>query len=250
MKIPVVQGVIDRRLLINFRVEPRYLAEQLPAPFRPQLVRGFGIAGVCLIRLKRIRPRFLPGAIGISSENAAHRIAVEWDTADGVNTGVYIPRRDTSSWLNVQAGGRLFPGVHHRASFTTQEQDAHYRLHMRSVDSVVELEVDACVSPTRTLPDDSVFASVEETSEFFRSGSLGYSPSSEPNRFDGLELRSKTWNVEPLTVQTIRSSWFDDRSRFPEGTVQLDNALLMRHIDHEWHQQECLCSRTAAVDAR
>ncbi|MCH2211116.1 MAG: hypothetical protein MK110_07425 [Fuerstiella sp.] len=74
MRLPVIQGVIDRRILVNFRIASDVLAAQLPAPFRPQLVRGFGVAGICLIRLKQIRPRFLPRFAGVASENAAHRI--------------------------------------------------------------------------------------------------------------------------------------------------------------------------------
>src|SRR5476651_2639127 len=79
MRIPVIRGIIDRRILVNYRVEPDILARLLPRRFRPKLVNGSGMAGVCLIRLKHIRPRFLPSFLGISSENAAHRIAVEWD---------------------------------------------------------------------------------------------------------------------------------------------------------------------------
>ena len=75
MRIPVIRGLIDRRVLVNYRVDPEVLGKQLPAPFRPQLVRGYGIAGICLIRLKQIRPRFLPALCGIASENAAHRVA-------------------------------------------------------------------------------------------------------------------------------------------------------------------------------
>jgi len=76
MKIPVIRGVIERRILVNFRVDPEALNRVLPAPFRPKLVDGVGMAGICLIRLKHIRPNFLPAFLGISSENAAHRIAV------------------------------------------------------------------------------------------------------------------------------------------------------------------------------
>ena len=109
MPFPIIRGVIDRRILVNYRVDPDVLARILPAPFRPKLVNGMGMAGVCLIRLKHIRPRFLPAFLGISSENAAHRIAVEWDQDGEKKEGVFIPRRDTSSWLNTLAGGRLFP---------------------------------------------------------------------------------------------------------------------------------------------
>jgi hypothetical protein len=70
----------------------------LPAPFRPKLHRGYAIAGICLIRLERIRPVVFPSFCGISSENAAHRMAVLWDEpSGGSREGVFIPRRDTDS---------------------------------------------------------------------------------------------------------------------------------------------------------
>src|SRR3954447_22654606 len=100
MKIPVIQGVIDRRILVNFQVDPEILAKILPSPFHPKLAGDCGMAGVCLIRLKEIRPRFLPAVFGVSSENAAHRIAVEWTSREEAQEGVYVPRRDTSSRLN------------------------------------------------------------------------------------------------------------------------------------------------------
>ena len=90
--VPVVQGVIARRLLVNFRVRPDVLAALLPAPFQPKLVNGFGLAGICLIRLEQVRPRGLPAFVGLSSENAAHRIAVEWAADGKLSEGVFIPR--------------------------------------------------------------------------------------------------------------------------------------------------------------
>jgi hypothetical protein len=83
MQIPIIRGIIERRILVNFRVDPGVLTKLLPEPFRPKLVAGIGMAGVCLIRLKHIRPRFIPRAFGVSSENAAHRIAVEWNEDGG-----------------------------------------------------------------------------------------------------------------------------------------------------------------------
>src|ERR1700688_2904901 len=82
----------------------------------------------CLIRLKHIRPRFQPAFLGISSENAAHRIAVEWEQNGQHREGVFIPRRDTSSRLNTLMGGRLFPGEHHRANFRVEEKADCYRI--------------------------------------------------------------------------------------------------------------------------
>ena len=219
MRIPTVRGIIDRRVLVNFRVDPDVLKSVLPAPFRPHTVNHFGIAGICLIRLSHIRPRFLPSIVGISSENAAHRIAVEWDANGNTHTGVFIPRRDTSSVLNTFLGGRLFPGVHNRAEFNVQETENDFHISVRSLDNSAHVLVDGRVA--EQLPHDSIFASVAEVSRFFEEGSLGYSPQRSIGHFDGLELRSFNWQVEPLSVSRVESSFFDDHELFPSGSVTL-----------------------------
>ncbi len=121
MKLPVIRGLIDRRILASYRIDASVAARLVPAPFRPQLIHGFAVAGICLIRLKQIRPWFFPWRWGIESENAAHRIAVEWTENGTVRQGVYIPRRDTSSRINTWVGGTIFPGVHYHSRFDVLE---------------------------------------------------------------------------------------------------------------------------------
>jgi hypothetical protein len=243
MRLPVVRGVIDRRILVNYRVDPAVLAKTLPPPFRPKLYREHGIVGICLIRLREVRPRSLPAWLGISSENAAHRTAVEWDEEGGTCEGVYIRRRDTNSWLNAMAGGRLFPGMHSHARFSVCESDTHFEIDLRSDDGAMSLSVDGHV--TEDLPAGSVFGSLAGASAFFEAGSLGYSATPDPRRYDGLELCCDGWRVEPLAVSSVRSSYFEDRNLFPAGSIEFDCALLMRGIDHEWHGRPDLRSSCA-----
>ena len=228
---PTMHGIIERRMLVNFRVEADVIRAMLPPYFRPRLVKGWAMAGVCLIRLGDIRPRGFPALCGLTSENAAHRIAVEWDENGVIREGVFIPRRDTSSALQAVVGGRIFPGIHHLARFEARE-DGEFYLRMRSCDGVAYVEVQAR-SATCT-PKTSVFASLEEASEFFARGSVGYSATNRPGCCDGLELCTDGWRVESLDVQSVRSSFFDDTNRFPHGTVYFDCALLMQNIEHEW----------------
>ena len=99
---------------MNYRIIPEFIQPLLPPKFRPKLHEGLAIGGICLIRLEKIRAQGLPSFVGMSSENAAHRIAVVWDDDQGrEQEGVYIPRRDTDSNFNRLAGGRLFPGEQH-----------------------------------------------------------------------------------------------------------------------------------------
>lgn len=240
IRLPAVRGVIERRILVNFRVDPAVLRERLPAPFRPKLAHGFGIAGICLIRLAEIRPRLVPRVFGLRSENAAHRIAVEWDSPGGSREGVFIPRRDTSSRLNVLAGGRVLPGEHNPARFTVAESADSFAVALESADRRTRVSVRAHVAAS--LPKGSVFASLEEASRFFEGGSLGWSATSDPRKFDSLELRSLSWSMEPLEVTQVESSFFSDPAAFPAGSVAFDSALLMRRIPHEWHAHPPLVS--------
>jgi len=240
MQIPFVQGIIDRRILINYQIEPNTLAQILPPPFQPKIINGVGIAGICLIRLKHIRPKFIPPILGIASENAAHRIAVQWRDKGQYHEGVYIPRRDTSSILNTLIGGKVFPGTHHHAIFNVREQENDFQVTLSSDDGKTHVAIDAHLS--NYLSKSSIFPTLHDASKFFETGSLGYSATTQVGKYDGLELRSFNWHIEPLAVRKVASSFFDDETLFPKGTINFDCALLMRDIEHEWHATETFCS--------
>ncbi len=235
MKFPVLRGIIKRRMLINFRVDASVMQRFLPAPFRPKLHQGYAIAGICLIRLEEIRPRGLPALLGFSSENAAHRIAVEWDEPSGVTSaGVFIPRRDTGSRLNHLCGGRIFPGEQYPAEFRVLDDGSHVEFTMRSYDKTVSVRV--CGFDSDNLPESSCFASLTDSSRFFECGAVGYSTTCDARRFDGMRLTTQSWRVRALTVEQVESSFFADTSLFPIGAVEFDHALIMRDIASEWHQ--------------
>lgn len=246
MRLPLIRGLIKRRLLVNFRAQPDVVQRILPAPFRPKLHDGGAIVGICLIRLEQIRPRGVPGVLGLSSENAAHRIAVEWTDDDGAaREGVFIPRRDTGSWLNRFTGGRMFPGEHHAADFTIRDAHGHIDFTMRARDDDVAVRIVGDESDT--LPAGSCFGSLSDASAFFEGGSLGYSVTRDGDRYDGLRLRTLEWRLRALEVTEVRSSYFADTARFPTGSITYDHTLIMRDLAHEWHSEEDLTAETQST---
>jgi hypothetical protein len=225
-----MSSVIERRLLVNYRVDPAVAAHLLPPPLRPQLVNGWAVAGICLIRLGQLRPSWA----GMRTENAAHRVAVEWDgMGSGRQSGVYIPRRDSNSVITVLAGGRLFPGEHHRASFDVHETACNQHVAFASTDGTAHVSVDVRV--TQQLQGSLLFADLRDASDFFRAGSAGFSATRDSGRLDGLELRADRWVVEPAEVISVCSSFFDDARLFPPGSATIDCALLMREIPVTWN---------------
>ncbi|PXX61113.1 uncharacterized protein DUF2071 [Nocardia tenerifensis] len=230
--MPQISSVIERRLLINYRVEPEILARLLPEPLRPHLAGDWAVAGICLVRLGQVRPVGLPAAVSVRSENAAHRIAVEWDGPDGVQSGVYIPQRDSGSPLNVMLGGRVFPGVHGLARFDVAETERDLHVAFTTKDNATRVSVD--VSTVDEFQGSTLFPDLPTASEFFRRGSIGYSASRDGTRLDGLELTAPTWEVVPAHTHTAHSTFFEDETRFPPGTATLDCTLLMRDIPATW----------------
>ena len=241
--------MIKRRLLLNYRVEPSLIEKILPVPFRPKLVKGKAIAGICLIKLEKVRPVGLPSWLGISSENTAHRIAVEWEDAGGESReGVFVPRRNTDSLLNVLAGGRIFPGLHFHSRFDVQDEGGHIAIKVVESGSNAPLVV-VEAAESETFPADSVFDSLEDSSRFFEGGCIGYSSREDSRRLDGLHLKVDQWEVSPLEVQRVESSYFDDSQLFPGEAIAFDHALLMRNIPHEWHSEPEMVQQSSSFSA-
>ena len=247
MKLPVIEGVIRRRLLLNYRIDPNVVAKLLPERFRPKLVGDFAVAGICLIRLERLRPKGLPAIMGLSSENSAHRFAVEWTDAEGNEREVvYISRRDTDSRMSSLVGGRLFPGVHQLSNFRSKEEAGQISIEIQEDETPEErrelLSVQAKEVDRAQFPKDSIFESLGEASALFEAGCLGYSARPGSDLLDGLCLKTEAWSVSPLAVSELRSSFFDDENRFPVSKISFDHGLLMRDIDHEWHAEPAMQS--------
>jgi hypothetical protein len=235
MKLPVIQGIIRRRILVNYRADPDTIRSILPKGFGPKLHNGNAVAGICLIRLEHIRPLHTPEFLGLASENAAHRIAVEWDDGGEQREGVYIPRRDSNSLMNRLAGGRVFPGEHNEASFHVVEDGNKIRFTMNSADDEVFVRIHGEIADR--LPASSMFSSLNEASGFFEGGAVGYSVTKAGTELDGINLHIKNWRVEPLSVDSVQSSFYDNHAMFPAGSVEFDHALIMRNVEHEWHSE-------------
>jgi hypothetical protein len=231
MHLPTLEGVIRRRILVNFRVDPDVARKLVPDALELQLHGGWAHAGICLIRLEQIRPACSPIEIGLASENVAHRFAVR-SPADG-QTGVFVPRRDTDNLLNRIAGGRLFPGRHGRAHFVVTDARNEGGDLALAINGEDGLAIDVRGRPTERWPERSVFANLVESSEFYAQGVRGWSPTPD-GELEAVDLCVPNWRCEAFEVSALASSYFADTERFPAGSVELDHALFMHDIQHSW----------------
>lgn len=169
--ISVVRARMRRRLLVTYRVDPDIAAHIVPAPFRPQLVRGSAVGGLCLIRLEALRPGWLAPEVGASSEAVAHRFAVEWDEGNVTRHGVYVSHRHSSSAIASLAGGRVFPGFQQHARIHTEESATRSRVRVQAGAYSAQADIEDA--------DDwasELFDTPQQASDFYRAGVVGWSP--------------------------------------------------------------------------
>lgn len=221
-----MRGTIAHRLLLNHTADPDVIAPLLPPGLRPHLVDGAAVVGVCVLRLHQLRPTGLPAWVGVTTDAAAHRIAVEWKEPEGNEVGVWIVRRDSAQRLPVLTGGRLFPGAHGRAELRVDDDGTRLSIDLTTADGQ---RVDASTAPL-TRWTSQVFASPDEASAFFAAGRIGWS-ADHRGRVEGLELCTEGWRAEPVDAEA-RVSLFDEL--LPAGSWRFDHALLLRDLPVRW----------------
>lgn len=237
--IKIIEGVIDRRILVNYRMDAEVLAELLPKPFEPRVINGYALGGICLIRFKKMRPAGMPKILGTSSENGTHRFCVQWEEDGQTRSGIYVKQRFTSSRLHEFGGDRVFPGRLTHASFNVEEEEGHYQVEFKSDEGEF---AKVSVSETNAFPSTSIFESIEDASSDFEQDKIGFSPTkNKDNTFKGVQLNTTNWNVSPLKVTHAESSLFSNPELFPPGSIELDHSLLMKDIEHNWQDVETVC---------
>ncbi len=235
--ISKLQGLLRRRIWINYQALPEVVQPFLPPGFRPKLYGDSAIVGICLVRLERVRRGGLPAFLGTSSENAEHRFAVTWEREGKSHEGVFVSRRDTNARLNRPAGGGPFPGEEQAATFRVQDDGRKVDVDMVAKQDGREVVAQVRGTTTDKLPDGSGFGSVAEAAAFFKAGVLSYSATKERDHLAGMRLQAATWEVAPLKTEHVYSSFFNDKDRFPKDTILFDCALIMRDVEHEWHRE-------------
>jgi hypothetical protein len=234
--LPTLEGVIARRTLLNYWIDPEVVRPLVPKELELATVDGLAVAGTCLIRLEHLRPKHVPSAIGISSENMAHRIAIRYRPKDEgeLRDGVFVWRRQTDRGMVKLLGGRLFPGVHGRSKFEVEKKDNGLEYRVTSEDPGTNVELS--VRSIDAWPGSRLFSEFDDVRTFFEKGDHGFSCTLKGDQLEGMQLRTTVWNMEPLIVERVASAFYDDTERFPKGSIGLDGAVLMRGIPHEWHE--------------
>lgn len=210
-----VKGVIARRVLITYRIDPVVVSEILPAPMRPKLYERYAIGGVSLIRHHDLQTDFAPFFRLDVTEGAEYHFAVEFDEDGKTRSGVYVVRRESNSFSDRDIFELYYPGGPSHSHFDSVETESSILMKVTSLDDDVEIEFKGNVRTD--WPEGSVFLTIEDAGDFFFSGQDAV-----------LGSEDDIWTLEAMHPDVVNSTYFDCTRRFLPGSIELDNVILMR----------------------
>lgn len=258
MKAPAIHGRIERRILVDHLVPPDAVAALIPDGFELRLVHGQAVVGMCLIHLHRLRPGPLPRWSGASVEAVAHRVSVWGPGPGGPVGGVYVPRRDTTSWPASVVGGRAFPGVHGLARIDVEDSGECIAISATNADgTTIDVAVHRPSSPGVCAHDHRGCGGAhtpggggggegegggsagggdraEALSSLHRSELLAWSPDRTGRGLEVAEMRCHQWATAPVVVERASSSWLAGQPGLGGGVLASPSALLMEDLDMTW----------------
>ena len=219
-----VCGVVERRLLVNYRVELDVLDTVLTDPLRGREVgdTGKGVGSVCITRVEDTRPGFLPESLGVTVEMATHRVYARVE--DGGDHCVYVPWRGVSSRFHALVLSSLLPTDFDSADFLTEDRDGARQVRVdwdSDVAGVVFRDTDR-----DTVDDDSVFYSVESASTFLCEAGVEYAMTGDV--YTGVETCPDRTDLKPVEISDERSSYFGKLGG------EFDSAFGMTDVELAW----------------
>ena len=138
----------------------------------------------------------------------------------------YVAERHSSSPLARLLGGRLVPGLQKRARFRSSTGGDLIHLELDSPATTVTADVELTDEFRSELWGDDLHAA----SEFFRTGTVGWSPS-HAGPLEALQITTDRWKLMPATALSVESSYFD---ALPAGSAVLDCVLVLRNVPFDW----------------
>ena len=231
-----ISAFFRHSLVLTYALPPEILEPLLPKGLVLDVFRGHAFLAMALVQTERLRPSFLPAAMGQDFFLSGYRIFTRLDTAVQSKRGLRILRSDTDRRRMVWAGN-LLTHYNYRLCETelkTTSDELHWRI--RTPQAEADLEVVARLTDgPGLLPGGSPFRTLAEARRF--AGPLPYTfDYEEPtDSIIGIRATRQQWEPRPVAVD-VRRNTFLEQEPFAGARPILANAFYVHDVPYRWEQ--------------
>ena len=221
-----VEAHFRHSLVLTYAWPAQVLEPLLPPGLLLDTHDELGFTAIALVQTERLRPAFLPAALGLDFFLTGYRIFVRVAEAPSLR-GLYILGSDTDRRTMVVLGNLLTRYRYRLADVSTEERDGRLAIRVRTAarERDLDLVADLAGRPA-PLPAGSPFADLAEARRY--AGPLPYTFSYE-------QSTRSLGNPEPVTVD-VRKATFLHSPAFSGAEPVLANAFHVENVDYRWER--------------
>lgn len=231
-----VSAFFSHSLVLTYALEPKVLEPLLPPGLMLDTYRGYGFLAIALVQTKRLRPSFLPAAMGRDFFLSGYRVFTRLNGGKQSIRGLRILRSDTDHRWMVRAGNLLTHYNYRLCRATVEElgQEIHWTIETPGAEADLAVTAHFEGDPAR-LPPGSPFATLAEARRF--AGPLPYTFDYEEatHSIIGIHAMRQQWNPQPVAVD-VRRNTFLDGEPFCRTVPILANAFHVRDVPYQWQR--------------
>jgi uncharacterized protein YqjF (DUF2071 family) len=236
-KHPVPMRTMFRRcLLVNFAVDVDAMRSVLPPHVEPDVYGGHAYLSVVVAEMEKMRPAFLPRALGITYNQVVYRVVVRC----GDERGVHFLRSDADSRVMSELGNALSFFRFHHSAIEFREHDGKLEL-----DVTTASEVPAGIHATYTvadardaLPPTSAFPDLATAKAWLVELFAAFAYTPGRRHIDVVRIDRGAWDVQVVDALRGDYEFMTSGTPFGPGTAGLDSIFLVGDVPYHWHRNQ------------
>jgi uncharacterized protein YqjF (DUF2071 family) len=232
---PVPMRTVFRHcFLVNFAVRPDVLASRLPDHVQPDVHDGWSYVSIVIAGMERMRPAFMPPALGITYSQVVYRAVV----VCGRERGAYFIRSDADNTLMVLAGNALTFFQFHRADATWSFSTAvtRFSLRPRSGEAAgIDAEYDLTVAKDQ-MPATSRFATLDRAQYFLTELYAAFGRKRRDGKVEAVRIKRTEWRSTIVRDRVGSYEAMKSGVLFGPGQAELDSIFYVERVNYRWHR--------------
>jgi hypothetical protein len=231
-----VQAFFRQSLVLTYAFPASVLQPLLPPGLSLDTYGDYGFLAIALVQTQKLRPSFLPAALGRDFFLSGYRIFARLASAAGSLRGLRILRSDTNHRWMVTAGNLLTHYHYRLCQAELSERPGEMEWKIRTPGQEADLHVIAHLSDEAApLPTASPFLNLKDARKF--AGPLPYTFDYERETHSIIRIQGvrKEWHPKPVRVEVLENT-FLTHEPFCRATPILANSFHVHDVPYRWER--------------
>ena len=229
-----MRTLFSRCILVNFAVDAQALKRKLALHLEPELHAGMAYVSIVIAEMEKMRPAFLPKALGLTYNQVVYRAVVKC----GEERGVSFLRSDADNAAMVLAGNAFTFFKFHSAKIAWKSNfdGLHFSLHP-SKKELAKIEASYDLSlPSIQMPASSRFKDLASAENFLCELYTAFGNRRKNGRVEVVRIERNPWKSSLLQDHNGIYEAMSSGLLFSKSEAKLDSIFLVEGLRYKWNR--------------